>query len=142
MDKGHRRFTPRFVILLVVTLFVGVILYLSYQNAIDRFKDFRITIDNQSAYELTGIQSGLIGSENANVMGKSLFIPGQDLPSGHKIQFTPQLKLSGEGSIYLKFSDSRGNNYTKTVCGYTEYLAGHTRVTVTNDTISVNEECS
>ncbi|WP_145406990.1 hypothetical protein [Paenibacillus xylanexedens] len=142
MVRRHRRLTPRFVILLVVVLFVGVIIYLSYQNALDRFKDFRITIDNQSAYELTGIQAGLIGPDNANVKDKSLYIPGLDLPSGKKIKFTPQLKLSGEESIYLKFRDSRGKNYTETVCGYTEHLAGHTRVTVTNDTISFKEECS
>ncbi|MEY8739594.1 hypothetical protein AB9M62_08365 [Bacillales bacterium AN1005] len=61
MNKRLRRFTSKFVIRLVVAMFVGVIIYLSYQNAIDRFKDFRITIDNQSTYELTGIQAGLIG---------------------------------------------------------------------------------
>ncbi|MGR6546142.1 hypothetical protein [Paenibacillus tundrae] len=143
MNKHLRWLTPRVVILLVVAMFVGGIIYLSYQNAIDRFKDFRITIDNQSTYELTGIQAGLIGSDNtANVKDKSLYIPGLNLPSGKKIRFTPQLKLSGEESIYLKFKDSRGKNYTETVCGYTEHLTGHTRVTVTNDTISVKEECS
>ncbi|MGC5774441.1 hypothetical protein [Paenibacillus pabuli] len=64
----------------------------------------------------------------------------ENIPSGENLKFAPQLQISGESSVYLTFTDSRGETYHEMVCGYAEYLSGNSYVTITNETVTVKEE--
>jgi len=139
----HRRFSKKKIIILsAIVLVIGIIAFKSLLNAVDPYRHLRITIHNQSDYNLTNIQASLVqgDSYNANESG-STYIFKKDIPSGVKVKFAPQLKLSGEGTVSLEFTDSRGKTYNKMVCGYTEYLSGNSYVTVTNENVTVKEEC-
>lgn len=139
----HRRFSKKKIIILsAIVLVIGIIASKSLLNAVDPYRHLRITIHNQSDYNLTDIQASLVQGEsyNTNESG-STYVFKKDIPSGAKVKFAPQLKLSGEGTVSLEFTDSRGKTYNKMVCGYTEYLSGNSYVTVTNENVTVKEEC-
>ncbi|UPK43535.1 hypothetical protein [Paenibacillus pabuli] len=139
----RRPFSKRKIIILsIVILFIGLVISMGYQ-ALEPFRHLRITIHNQSDYDLSNITARVssgIDSSDTNNPG-TLYALKKGVPSGEQVKFAPQLRLSGEGSIHLEFTDSRGETHTKTVCGYTEYLSGNSYVTVTNETITVKEEC-
>ncbi|MGC5774445.1 hypothetical protein [Paenibacillus pabuli] len=140
----HRPVSKRkWIILTAVILFICTIASMSFQNAFDRFGHLRITITNQSDLELVDVKAGLIRGDNSmnNVDNGTLYEWKQNVPSGKKVKFAPQLQLSGEGAVYLEFTDSQGKMYNRTVCGYTESLSGNSYVTVTNDNVTVKEEC-
>ncbi|WP_218135405.1 hypothetical protein [Paenibacillus sp. 276b] len=123
-------------------LFIGLVISIVYQ-ALDPFRHLRITIHNQSDYDLSNITARVssgVDSFNTNNEG-TIYNLNKAVPSGEQVKFAPQLQLSGEGSVYLEFTNSRGETYNKTVCGYTEYLSGNSYVTVTNETITVREDC-
>ncbi|WP_339305314.1 hypothetical protein [Paenibacillus sp. FSL R5-0519] len=139
----HRRFSKKKIIILsAIVLVIGIIAFKSLLNAVDPYRHLRITIHNQSDYNLIDIQASLVQGEsyNTNESG-STYIFDKDVSSGSNVKFAPQLKLSGEGAVFLTFTDSRGKTYNKTVCGYTEYLSGNSYVTVTNENVTVKEEC-
>ncbi|MFX3647270.1 MAG: hypothetical protein ACE3K2_20215 [Paenibacillus sp.] len=139
----HRRFSKKKIIILsAIVLVIGIVAFKSLLNAVDPYRHLRITIHNQSDYNLTDIQASLVQGEsyNTNESG-STYIFDKDVSSGSNVKFAPQLKLSGEGAVSLTFTDSRGKTYNKTVCGYTEYLSGNSYVTVTNENVTVKEEC-
>ncbi|WP_413407018.1 hypothetical protein [Paenibacillus amylolyticus] len=139
----HRRFSKKKIIILsAIVLVIGILAFKSLLNAVDPFRHLRITIHNQSDYDLTNIQASLAqgDSYSTNESG-STYVFKKDIPSGVKVKFAPQLKLSGEGTVSLEFTDSRGKTYNKMVCGYTEYLSGNSYVTVTNENVNVKEEC-
>ncbi|OAX46270.1 hypothetical protein [Paenibacillus sp. AD87] len=139
----RRPFSKRKIIILsTFILFIGLVISMGYQT-LEPFRHLRITIYNQSDYNLSNITARVssgINSFNTNDEGK-VYTLKNGIPSGEKVKFAPQLRLSGEGSINLEFTDSRGETYNKTVCGYTEYLSGNSYVTVTNETITVKQEC-
>ncbi|SDK88835.1 hypothetical protein SAMN05428961_103122 [Paenibacillus sp. OK060] len=139
----RRPFSKRKIIILsTVILFIGLVISMVYQ-ALDPFRHLRITIHNQSDYDLSNITTRVssgVDSFNTNNEG-TIYNLNKAVPSGEQVKFAPQLQLSGEGSVYLEFTNSRGETYNKTVCGYTEYLSGNSYVTVTNETITVKEEC-
>lgn len=139
----RRPFSKRKIIILsTVILFIGLVISMVYQ-ALDPFRHLRITIHNQSDYDLSNITARVnsgVDSFNTNKEGTTHTLK-KGLPSGEQVKFAPQLRFSGEGSIHLEFTDSRGKTYNETVCGYTEYLSGNSYVTVTNETITVKEEC-
>lgn len=140
----HRRFSKKKIIILsAIVLVIGIIAFMSFLNAIDPFRHLRITIHNQSDYDLTNIQASLVQGDNSlnNNENGSTYVFDKDIPSGANVKFAPQLKLSGEGVVSLAFTDSRGKTYNKTVCGYTEYLSGNSYVTVTNENVTVKDEC-
>lgn len=141
----RRRFSKKKIIILsAILLVIGIIAFKSLLNAVDPFRHLRITIHNQSDYDLTNIQANLAQGDNSfnnNNENGSTYIFKKDIPSGSNVKFAPQLKLSGEGAVSLTFTDSRGKTYNKTVCGYTEYLSGNSYVTVTNENVTVKEEC-
>ncbi len=113
-----------------------------FLNAVDPFRHLRITIHNQSDYELTNIQTSLTtGGNSFNTKKGSLHLLEENIPSGEDLKFAPQLQVSGESSVYLTFTNSRGETYNEVVCGYTEYLSGNSYVTVTNENVTVKEEC-
>lgn len=140
----HRRFSKKKIIILsAIILGIAIVAFMSFLNAFDPFRHLRITIHNQSDYDLTNIQTSLTtggNSFNTNEKG-SLHLLEENIPSGENLKFAPQLQVSGESSVYLTFTDSRGKTYNKTVCGYTEYLSGNSYVTVTNENATVKEEC-
>ncbi|SLK06771.1 MULTISPECIES: hypothetical protein [unclassified Paenibacillus] len=139
----RRPFSKRKIIILsTVILFIGLGISMVYQ-ALDPFRHLRITIHNQSDYDLSNITARVssgVDSFNTNNEG-TIYNLNKAVPSGEQVKFAPQLQLSGEGSVYLEFTNSRGETYNKTVCGYTEYLSGNSYVTVTNETITVREDC-
>ncbi|WP_419890210.1 hypothetical protein [Paenibacillus xylanexedens] len=140
----RRRFSKKKVIILsAIVLVIGIIAFKSLLNAVDPFRHLRITIHNQSDYDLTNIQASLVQGDNSsnNNESGSTYVFDKDIPSGANVKFAPQLKRSGEGVVSLAFTDSRGKTYNKTVCGYTEYLSGNSYVTVTNESMTVKEEC-
>ncbi|MDQ0723968.1 flagellar biosynthesis/type III secretory pathway M-ring protein FliF/YscJ [Paenibacillus sp. W4I10] len=140
----HRRFSKKKIIILsAIVLVIGIIAFKSFLNAVDPFRHLRITIHNQSDYNLTIIQASLVQGDNSlnNNESGSTYVFDKDIPSGANVKFAPQLKLSGEGVVSLAFTDSRGKTYNKTVCGYTEYLSGNSYITVTNENITVKDEC-
>lgn len=140
----RRRFSKKKIIILsAIIIVIGIIAFRSLLNAVDPFRHLRITIHNQSDYDLTNIQASLVQGDNSsnNNESGSTYVFDKDIPSGTNVKFAPQLKLSGEGAISLAFTDSRGKTYNKTVCGYTEYLSGNSYVTVTNENITVKDEC-
>ncbi|WP_433747912.1 hypothetical protein [Paenibacillus amylolyticus] len=140
----RRRFSKKkMIILSTIIIVIGIIAYRSLLNAIDPFRHLRITIHNQSDYDLTNIQASLVQGDNSlnNNESGSSYVFDKNIPSGANVKFAPQLKLAGEGVVSLAFTDSRGKTYNKTVCGYTEYLSGNSYVTVTNENVTVKEEC-
>jgi hypothetical protein len=111
-----------------------------------QFQSFRVTVDNQSDYDLSSIETGVVtsasaGGETGNASKDEL---GTTLHSGRRIKIRPQLSLSGEGGIYLKYTDPRkpGAPVTIGVCSYTESLSGYSKVTIKNDEIEIEENCS
>lgn len=140
----RRRFSKqKMIILSAIILGIAIVPFMSFLNAMDPFRHLRITIHNQSDYDLTNIQASLVQGDNSfnNNESGSTYIFDKDIPTGAKVKFAPQLKRSGEGAVSLAFTDSRGKTYNKTVCGYTEYLSGNSYVTVTNENVNVKEEC-
>ncbi|OMF04585.1 hypothetical protein BK129_18160 [Paenibacillus amylolyticus] len=140
----RRQFSKKkMIILSAIILVIGIIAFKSLLNAVDPFRHLRITIHNQSDYDLTNIQASLVQGDNSlnNNESGSTYVFDKDIPSGANVKFAPQLKRSGEGVVSLAFTDSRGKTYNKTVCGYTEYLSGNSYVTVTNENVTVKEEC-
>ena len=131
-------------------LVLGTLAVMSFLNAIDPFCSLRITIDNQSDYDITQIQAGVLTGESSLTetasAGKKkelglLYTLNKDIPRGQTLKFAPQLNIRGEGSVYVTFRDSRGKTYTKTACGYTEWLSGTSHITITNENVTVNENC-
>ncbi|PQP84527.1 hypothetical protein C0Q44_08210 [Paenibacillus sp. PCH8] len=131
------------IILSAIGLGVGIVAFMSFLNAIDPFRQLRITIHNQSDYDLTNIQASLTtGGDALNTSEPgSIHTLQKSIPSGENVKFAPQLHISGESSVYLTFTDSRGETYNEMVCGYTESLFGNSYVTVTNENVTVKEEC-
>ncbi|NMI03970.1 hypothetical protein HF638_08270 [Paenibacillus sp. SZ31] len=140
----RRRFSKKkMIILSAIILGIAIVAFMSFLNAMDPFRHLRITIHNQSDYDLNNIQTSLTtggNSFNTNEKG-SLHLLEENIPSGENLKFAPQLQVSGESSVYLTFTDSRGKTYNEVVCGYTEYLSGNSYVTVTNENVTVKEEC-
>lgn len=149
--KPRRPFSKiKLTIALGLFLVLGTIAVMSFLNAIDPFRKLRITIDNQSDYDITQIQAGAVTGErlitdapSAEKQEKSglHYTLNKDIPSGQQIKFAPQLKIRGEGSVYVTFQDSRGKNYKETACGYTESLSGTSHITITNENVTVKENC-
>ncbi|WP_145149386.1 hypothetical protein [Paenibacillus xylanexedens] len=140
----RRRFSKKkMIILSVIILGVAIVAFMSFLNAMDPFRHLRITIHNKSDYDLTNIQASLTNGDNSlnNNESGSLHLMEENIPSGENLKFLPQLQVSGESSVYLTFTDSRGKTYNEVVSGYTEYLSGNSYVTVTNENVTVKEEC-
>ena len=149
--KPRRPFSKiKLIIALGLFLALGTIVVMSFLNAIDPFRKLRITIDNQSDYDITQIKAGITyGGQpilDASIADKTedsdlLYTFSEELVSGEKVKFTPKLQFLGESSVYVIFKDSRGKTYTKTACGYTESLSGTSHITITNESVTVKENC-
>lgn len=107
------------------------------------FQSFTVKISNQSRHDIVSIETGIIESASAAgiVEGDSKDRSSKTVKSGEEARIKPKLSLSGEGAVYLKFSDSSGKTHIETVCSYTESLSGHSEVTIRDDGIAVEEDC-
>lgn len=151
----HTKSRPPFskikiAIALGLFLGLGTLAVMSFLNAIDPFRKLRITIDNQSDYDITQIQAGAVTGESSLLDSASaekqeesglLYTLNMNITKGQKAKFSPQLNIKGEGSVYVTFKDSRGKTYKETACGYTESLSGTSLITITNENVTVKENC-
>lgn len=115
-------------------------------NLIQQFRSFTVTVDNQSDYDLLSVETGVLASDSTGqvVESGSKEKYEQGIPGGKKVKISPELSLSGEGGIYLKYTDSRDGAPPRRIgiCSYTESLSGSSRVIITNDGVDVEENCS
>lgn len=126
---------------IIVLIIVGArVAYNDQQGIFNYFRSFTVFVDNQSDVDLVSIEAGIIQSDS-NADSDSKDMVEEPLASGNKLKFTPKLSLQGEGGIYLKITDSRGETTTHTVCSYTEYLSGKADVTVSNDKVTIDQDC-
>ncbi len=93
-----------------------------------------VTVHNESSGTIVLIESGLLMTDATDRIGKKV-------ESGSSARFRPDLALSGEGAVYLRFTDARGRTSETGVCGYTEYLSGSSTVTITDGNAVVEEDC-
>ncbi|MEK4326687.1 hypothetical protein MKZ24_11855 [Paenibacillus sp. FSL R7-0297] len=106
-----------------------------------QFQSFRVTVNNESDFDLSILETGVVTGAAAGASTDEL---GKTLSSGKTIKIRPRLSLSGEGGIYLKYTDPRAPDVLQTigVCSYTESLSGYSKVTITNNKVTVKENCS
>ncbi|MCG7378686.1 hypothetical protein MH215_16890 [Paenibacillus sp. ACRSA] len=111
---------------------------------LNQFRSFTVTIDNQSDFNLSSVETGVLvtGAQGVTVESGSKDMYGAEIKSGEVIKIRPNLSLSGEGGIYLKITDSNGETTNKMICSYTESLSGYSNVIVTNNNVSVKEQCN
>lgn len=127
----------RYVLLAAFFLLITLIAFCWLRNLTDNFiyfEDYSITIRNKSDYDIVSVEIGIIKGTSKDIYTKKII-------SGEKIKIKPELSLTGEGAIYMKYTDSRGDTIEKTVCGYTESLSGNSKVTISNDKVTVEENC-
>lgn len=98
------------------------------------FQPLTVTVRNESDFDIVSMETGIVEKGSKDVHDKSL-------PSGGSVKLKPRLALRGEGAVYLRFADSRGDSKVATVCGYTEYLSGKSVVTIGNNSVTVDEDC-
>lgn len=94
-----------FLVGIVIAIGIGTI-----SNILTPFKSFSLTVDNQSDDDISSIEIGLIDTDS-----KELFT--SPIKKDHMKKFKPTLSLSGEGAIYLKYTDAKGQSTQETVCG-------------------------
>ncbi|MGM0884889.1 MAG: hypothetical protein ACQEXQ_28090 [Bacillota bacterium] len=124
----------RYLLLVVFFLLITIIAFIWMRNITDRFGSFSITISNKSDYDIVSVETGII-------KGTSKDIYTEVIKSGEKIKIKPRLSLTGEGAIYINYTNSNGDTKEKTVCGYTESLSGYSKVTINDDKVTVEENC-
>ncbi|MBW7455977.1 hypothetical protein ACFOLF_31685 [Paenibacillus sepulcri] len=127
-------------ILLLISAFSFILLVILgfnwlQDNILYQFQSFSVTIHNKSDYEIVSVETGII-------KGTSKDIHTKKIKSGETMKIKPKLTLSGEGAIYITYIDSRGVTSKETVCGYTEYLAGNSKVTISNDKVNIIGKCA
>jgi hypothetical protein len=115
---------------IVMALGIGTI-----SNILSPFKSFTLTVNNQSDVDISSIEIGLIHTDSKEVFTNPI-------KKGQTRKFKPTLSLHGEGAIYLKYTDAMGQSTQETVCGYTEYLSGYSKVTITNEDTTVVQQCN
>ncbi|WP_157279783.1 hypothetical protein [Paenibacillus swuensis] len=99
-----------------------------------------MVIHNQSDHAVKAIEIGVDSSGQTKGTPSATY--NRTIQKKTKVKFTPQLRMTGEGSIYLKYTDSKGNTVKKTICSYTETLSGHSKVTIKNNEVTVVEDCT
>jgi hypothetical protein len=98
------------------------------------FRPFQVIVHNASDADIVSVETGLI-------KGESKDLRQMPIRSGESAVIKPDLKLQGEGAVYLKYTNARGETVEETVCGYTEYLSGRTKLTIGNDGNTVDTDC-
>lgn len=132
---------PAVVAVLLTSLFV---LWKTNDEWFSRFRSFSVTVVNQSDYDLVSVETGILGGGDPGHADKSdtKRIFAKPIKAGDKKVLSPKLSMNGEGGIYLKYTNSRGDTVQKTVCSYTESASGSSTITIQNDRVDVKENCS
>ncbi|WP_217591884.1 hypothetical protein [Cohnella sp. GbtcB17] len=132
---------PAVVAVLLTSLFV---LWKTNDDMFSRFRSFSVTVVNQSDYDLVSVETGILSGGNPGQSDKSdaKRIFGKPIKAGEKKVLSPKLSMNGEGGIYLKYTNSRGDTVQKMVCSYTESASGSSTITIQNDRVDVKENCS
>lgn len=144
--KTRKRST--FILILCMFIVVGIAatFFIKFNNSefLNQFKSFAVTIDNQSDYDINSVETGVLVSNSTGdvVESESKDTFDKIIKSGEETSIRPNLQISGEGGIYLKYADSRGETFKKTICSYTESLSGYSEVIITNDNVTVDEKCN
>ncbi|OKP89665.1 hypothetical protein A3842_04045 [Paenibacillus sp. P3E] len=137
-----------FILMWCIFIVVGIaaIFVVKFNNFefLNQFKSFAVTIDNQSENDIISVETGVLVSNSAGdiVESDSKDTFDKIIKSGEETRIRPNLQLSGEGGIYLKYTDSRKETFKKTICSYTESLSGYSKVIITNDNVTVDEKCN
>ncbi|SFS57561.1 hypothetical protein [Paenibacillus sp. BC26] len=139
---------PKSVIVTVIcfaALLTGLLLLGNYVLQLDIVKEnraFTVRIDNKSSFDLVTVETGLLTSGDAgNTIKVQPNLHAEPIRSGTSRHIKPKLSSVGESSIYLKFTNSNGESFERSVCSYTEHLTGYTKVKVTDKEITVDESC-
>ncbi|MDI4647821.1 hypothetical protein [Cohnella hashimotonis] len=108
-----------------------------------QFRSFSVTVVNDSDYDLVSVETGILHSDAAGnaIESGAKHTYAKTIKTGQKKAISPKLSLNGEGGIYLKYTDARGQTVQKTVCSYTESASGYSTVTIRNDRVDVKENC-
>ncbi|SDM34177.1 hypothetical protein SAMN05428961_11470 [Paenibacillus sp. OK060] len=138
------------ILVLSILIVVGLVLVIKatvQSNVFEflkQFRSFNVTIDNQSDYDLTSVETGVLitGPNGGVVESGSRDGFDKEIKSGDVVKITPNLSISGEGGVYLKYSDSSGKTSNKMICSYTETLSGYSNVIITNENVQVDEKCN
>jgi hypothetical protein len=122
-----------FVALLIVLL---IFFYQWVKNIAEIYPSgrFSVTISNKSDYDLMSVETGIVSGASKDLYDKKII-------AGAKAKIIPELRLTGEGAVYLKYTDSKGDTTDAVVCGYTESLSGRSTVTIYNDRVDVKQNC-
>ncbi|OMF36709.1 hypothetical protein BK133_08670 [Paenibacillus sp. FSL H8-0548] len=120
------------VLSLILILFVLNWIRINTDN-FGYFQSFSVTINNQSDYDIVSVETGIVA-------GTSKHIYDKQIKAGDSARIKPKLSLVGEGAVYLKYTDSRGDVTETSACGYTESLSGRIKLTITNDGVIENEQ--
>ncbi|GFZ77765.1 hypothetical protein GCM10008018_24260 [Paenibacillus marchantiophytorum] len=127
----------RSIFMLVAVFSLMILVFIGFnwlRNVTDQFQSFSVTIKNKSDYDIVLIETGIIKGASNDIYTKKIM-------SGETRKINPLLNLKGEGAIYIKYTDSRGATKEETVCGYTEYLSGNSKVTISNDKVTIEQNC-
>lgn len=129
---------------LVLILVASANLLKGNSNFFRQFQSFSLTVVNQSDYDIVSVETGIVQSDTSGnaVEGDSKHLFSKVIKSGQQTVIKPRLTINSEGGIYMKYMDSSGKEVLKTVCSYTESASGYSIVTIMNDKIEVEEQCS
>lgn len=132
---------PAAVAVLLMSLFV---LWRTNDELFQRFRSFSVTVVNQSDYDLVSVETGILGGGGSGqaVKSNAKHTFAKTIKAGDKKVISPKLRMNGEGGIYLKYTNSRGDTVQRTVCSYTESASGYSTITIQNDGVEVKENCS
>lgn len=132
---------PAVVAVFLMSLFV---VWKTNDEIFRPFRSFSVTVVNQSDYDLVSVETGVLSSDASGHAiesgAKRTF--AKTIKAGDEKVISPKLRMRGEGGIYLKYTDSRGETVQKTVCSYTESASGYSTITIQNDRVDVKENCS
>ncbi|WP_239616006.1 hypothetical protein [Cohnella mopanensis] len=107
------------------------------KNLLEPFRSFTVTIVNESDADIVSVETGIRSGSPDN----SKHSYEKIIATGATAKIKPKLTFTGEGVIYQKFVDSNGRSRETIACGYTEYVSGHSTVTIRNDKIEVEQDC-
>jgi hypothetical protein len=127
------------LLLMAATLMVTLLAFFVVwaKNLLEPFRAFTVTVANESEHAIISVETGI----RSGGTGNSKHLYEDKIETGSSITIKPKLRSSGEGVIYQKFVFADGNSKETIACGYTEYVSGHSTVTIRNDRIEVEQDC-
>ena len=125
-----------FIILTILLLYSIGRAILSSDYAL-MFRSLTVTIHNETADDLMLIEMGVLSGTPPQYKTPYELV----VKSGTKATVKPRLKLTGEGSVYMRYMDGAGKVQQQNVCGYTESLSGTSTVIIRKDGVKVEEKC-